>query len=188
MRDVQFCPHQLHMFAAVSENGHVQQWDMRRPDRYFQHFTAHSGPIFACDWHPESIWLATASRDKTIKVIFFIFVYYLKIGPSRLYIRIFGILQVWDLSAKPSCDYTIHTIASVGRIRWRPQKKYHIASCALVVDCSINVWDIRRPYIPFASFNEHKDIPTGVAWRGSSQSFLSTSRVMLSIIFLFYHD
>ncbi|XP_032663796.1 GATOR complex protein WDR24 isoform X2 [Odontomachus brunneus] len=150
VRDVQFCPHQLHMFAAVSENGHVQQWDMRRPDRYFQHFTAHSGPIFACDWHPESIWLATASRDKTIKV--------------------------WDLSAKPSCDYTIHTIASVGRIKWRPQKKYHIASCALVVDCSINVWDIRRPYIPFASFNEHKDIPTGVAWRGSSQSFLSTSR------------
>ncbi|XP_066583390.1 GATOR2 complex protein WDR24 isoform X2 [Prorops nasuta] len=150
VRDVQFCPHQPHTFVAVSENGHVQQWDLRKPDRYFQHFTAHSGPIFACDWHPETTWLATASRDKTIKV--------------------------WDLQAKPSCDYTIHTIASVGRIKWRPQRKYHIASCALVVDCSINVWDIRRPYIPFASFNEHKDVPTGVAWRGNPQSFLSTSR------------
>lgn len=102
---------------------------------------------------------------------------------THIHVCIFGILQVWDLSAKPSCDYTIHTIASVGRIKWRPQKKYHIASCALVVDCSINVWDIRRPYIPFASFNEHKDIPTGVAWRGSPQSFLSTSRVILLIIF-----
>lgn len=70
VRDVQFCPHLPHTFAAVSENGHVQQWDMRRPDRYFQHFTAHSGPIFACDWHPESTWLATASRDKTIKVLY----------------------------------------------------------------------------------------------------------------------
>lgn len=70
MRDVQFCPHSPHTFAAVSENGHVQQWDLRKPDRYYQHFTAHSGPIFACDWHPETIWLATASRDKTIKVIF----------------------------------------------------------------------------------------------------------------------
>ncbi|XP_018344134.1 PREDICTED: WD repeat-containing protein 24 isoform X2 [Trachymyrmex septentrionalis] len=150
VRDVQFCPQQPYTFAAVSENGHVQQWDMRKPERYFQHFTAHSGPIFACDWHPEATWLATASRDKTIKV--------------------------WDLLGKPSCDYTIHTIASVGRIKWRPQKKYHIASCALVVDCSINVWDIRRPYIPFASFNEHKDVPTGVAWRGNPQSFLSTSR------------
>lgn len=68
VRDVQFCPQQPHTFAAVSENGHVQQWDMRKPDRYFQHFTAHSGPIFACDWHPEATWLATASRDKTIKV------------------------------------------------------------------------------------------------------------------------
>lgn len=68
VRDVQFCPHSPHTFAAVSENGHVQQWDLRKPDRYFQHFTAHSGPIFACDWHPETIWLATASRDKTIKV------------------------------------------------------------------------------------------------------------------------
>lgn len=70
MRDVQFCPQQPHTFAAVSENGHVQQWDMRKPERYFQHFTAHSGPIFACDWHPEATWLATASRDKTIKVIY----------------------------------------------------------------------------------------------------------------------
>lgn len=71
VRDVQFCPHQPHTFAAVSETGQVQQWDVRRPDKYFQHFTAHSGPIFACDWHPETSWLATASRDKTIKVVFF---------------------------------------------------------------------------------------------------------------------
>ncbi|XP_034949561.1 GATOR complex protein WDR24 [Chelonus insularis] len=150
VRDVEFSPHQQHTFAAVSENGHVQQWDLRRPDRYFQHFTAHSGPIFACDWHPETSWLATASRDKTIKV--------------------------WDLSQKPTCEYTIHTIASVGRIKWRPQRKFHIASCALVVDSSINVWDIRRPYIPFASFNEHKDVTTGIAWRGDPHSFISTSR------------
>jgi len=45
---------------------------MRKPDRYFQHFTAHSGPIFACDWHPEAMWLATASRDKTIKVFYLV--------------------------------------------------------------------------------------------------------------------
>ncbi|KAJ8684982.1 hypothetical protein QAD02_020775 [Eretmocerus hayati] len=66
--DVQFLPHQSHTFAAVSENGHVQLWDVHKPDRHFQHFTAHSGPIFAYDWHQESTWLATASRDKTIKV------------------------------------------------------------------------------------------------------------------------
>lgn len=150
VRDVQFSPHQHNVFAAVSENGNVQLWDLRRHERCVHQFTAHSGPVFACDWHPEVPWIATASRDKTIKV--------------------------WDLSVKPSLEYTIHTIASVGHIKWRPQRKYHIASCALVVDCSINVWDVRRPYIPFAAFNEHKDVATGISWRGNPHTFLSTSR------------
>ncbi|XP_071446852.1 GATOR2 complex protein WDR24 [Hetaerina americana] len=151
VRDVQFSPRQHHLFAGVSENGTVQLWDLRRPDRCKEQFTAHSGPIFACDWHPEISWLATASRDKTIKV--------------------------WDLgSGKPSLEHTIHTIASVGRVKWRPGRRYHIASCALVVDCSISVWDVRRPYIPFAAFNEHKDVATGIAWKGDPHVFLSTSR------------
>lgn len=68
VRDVQFSPQLHNVFAAVSENGNVQLWDLRRPDRCYHQFTAHSGPVFACDWHPEVAWLATASRDKTIKV------------------------------------------------------------------------------------------------------------------------
>lgn len=54
---------------------------------------------------------------------------------------------------------------------------YHIASCALVVDYSIHIWDIRRPYIPFASFNDHTNVTTGIAWKGdNSQILLSTSK------------
>ncbi|XP_075228783.1 WD repeat domain 24 isoform X2 [Lycorma delicatula] len=150
VRDVQFSPHAHHTFAAVSENGNVQLWDLRRPDKCFHQFTAHSGPIFACDWHPEMAWLATASRDKTIKV--------------------------WDLVNKSAPEFIINTIASVGRIKWRPQRKHHISSVALVVDCNVNVWDVRRPFIPFAAFSEHKDVATGIAWRGDPHIFLSTSR------------
>ena len=91
---------------------------------------------------------------------------------------------MWDLSSKPSLEYTINTIASVGHIKWRPQRKFHIASCALVVDCNVNVWDVRRPYIPFAAFNEHRDLPTRVAWRGEPLTFLSTSRVCGRFIIL----
>ncbi|KAK9890774.1 hypothetical protein WA026_012119 [Henosepilachna vigintioctopunctata] len=157
VRDVQFNPHNPCAFAAVSENGSVQLWDVRKPDKYYHQFTAHSGPIFACDWHPETTWLATASRDKTIKV--------------------------WDMTNKPSPEYTIHTIASIGHVKWRPQRKYHISSCALVIDSSINVWDIRRPYIPYAAFNEHKDIASGIAWKGDPDAFLSTGRDCT----LYYH-
>lgn len=68
VRDVQFSPYMPHSFAAVSENGSVQIWDIRKTDKFIQQFAAHSGPVFACDWHPDVTWLATASRDKTIKV------------------------------------------------------------------------------------------------------------------------
>ena len=30
-----------------------------------------------------------------------------------------------------------------------------------MIDFSVNVWDVRRPYIPFASFEEHKNVATG---------------------------
>ncbi|XP_048478306.1 GATOR complex protein WDR24 [Plutella xylostella] len=150
VRDVQFSPHQAHQFAAVSENGSVQLWDVRRPERAQAQFTAHSGPVFACDWHPELPWLATASRDKTIKV--------------------------WDISAKPTLEHTIYTIASVGHVKWRPQRKYQISSCALVLDCAVHVWDVRRPHVPLATFAEHRDVTTAIAWRASPHAFLSTSR------------
>ncbi|XP_026739465.1 GATOR complex protein WDR24 [Trichoplusia ni] len=150
IRDVQFSPHQNNTFAAVSENGNVQLWDVRRHERCLMQFTAHSGPVFACDWHPEMPWLATASRDKTIKV--------------------------WDIYGKPNLEHTIYTIASVGHVKWRPQKKHQVASCALVLDCAVHVWDVRRPHVPLATFAEHRDVTTAIAWLAEPHSFLSTSR------------
>ncbi|XP_064647525.1 GATOR2 complex protein WDR24-like isoform X2 [Lineus longissimus] len=153
VRDVQFSPHHYFKFAAAYENGNVQIWDIRRPDRWERQFPAHSGPVFTIDWHPEdNYWIASAGRDKTIKV--------------------------WDLSQpqRPRCTHTVQTIASVARIKWRPQRRYHIASCALLVDFNINIWDIRRPFIPFAAFNEHKDVTTGIVWRHDPHIFLSGSK------------
>ncbi|KAG8199533.1 hypothetical protein JTE90_009375 [Oedothorax gibbosus] len=150
VRDVQFCPHSYFLFAAVQENGYVQLWDLRRTDRFEKQFAAHSGPVFTCDWHPEEKFLfATAGRDKTIKV--------------------------WDTTFKETLDHCIQTIASVSRVKWRPDKKYHIASSSLVVDFTVNVWDVRRPFVPFACFTEHKDVATGFAWR-NPQLLLTTSK------------
>uniref|UniRef100_T1J8H5 GATOR2 complex protein WDR24 n=1 Tax=Strigamia maritima TaxID=126957 RepID=T1J8H5_STRMM len=152
VRDVEFSPFQHTTFAAVQENGNVQIWDLRRPDRCDKNFTAHSGPVFACNWHPEEkYWLATAGRDKTIKV--------------------------WDLESKKFVpEFTIHTIASVTHVKWRPQRKFHIASTSLVVDFTINIWDLRRPFIPLALFNEHKDVTTAITWRNDPAILLSTSK------------
>lgn len=151
VRDVKFNPHVSNVFSAVSENGTVQLWDLRKSDKCVLQFTAHSGPIYTCDWHSTKNWLATGSRDKQIKV--------------------------WNMDGKASLEHTIHTIAVVGRVKWRPERIHHIASCALVVDYSIHIWDIRRPYIPFASFNDHTNVTTGIEWKGNdSHILLSTSK------------
>lgn len=150
VRDVKFSPQNQYTFAAVSESGTVQLWDTRRPDKCTVQYTAHSEPIYTCDWHPTEPWLATGSRDKQIKI--------------------------WKMDSKPSLEYTIHTIAVVGRVRWRPEKKYHIASCALVVDYSIYVYDIRRN-VPYACFYEHTNVTTGIQFKTNDPYVLfSTSK------------
>ncbi|XP_072916489.1 GATOR2 complex protein WDR24 isoform X3 [Hemitrygon akajei] len=141
VRDVQFSVRDYFTFAASFENGNVQLWDIRRPDRYERMFTAHNGPVFCCDWHPDDKgWLATGGRDKMVKV--------------------------WDMTTNRAKEiYCVQTIASVARVKWRPEMKYHLATCSMMVDHNIYVWDIRRPYIPFAMFEEHKDVTTGIMWR-----------------------
>ena len=113
VRDVQFNPLAYYQFCAVSENGKVQLWDTRRPDRCEKHWPAHNNHVFACDWHPElrSV-LATAGRDKTIKV--------------------------WDTMSRKGdkmhgLDHTVNTIGPVGRVKWRPGRRDYLGSSALCI-------------------------------------------------------
>lgn len=148
VRDVQFSRFRDNTFSSVQENGNVQIWNLRKPDHYCSQFTAHSGPVFSCDWHLEDQrYLATAGRDKTIKI--------------------------WDISTnKPQLEHCIQTIASVARIKWRPQQKTHIASSSLVVDFKIYIWDYNRPFVPFANIQEHKDVATDFIWRDANANIL----------------
>ena len=79
-------------------------------------------------------------------------------------------LQVFDSSADQrhidTPIFTVQSIASTARVKWRPQWTYHLSSCAQLLDFSLNVWDIRRPYIPVAVFSRHKDVVTGLFFVG----------------------
>ncbi|ESP01778.1 hypothetical protein LOTGIDRAFT_139155, partial [Lottia gigantea] len=152
VRDIQFCPNLgsgYFIFAAAYDNGNIQLWDMRMYDRCIKQFPAHTGPTFSIDWHPEERdWIATAGRDKMIKV--------------------------WDTSSHPEkLVKSVQTIASVARIKWRPQRKFNIASASLLLDHNVNVWALGRPYVPFATFNGHKDVVSSIIWLEPHMLFTS---------------
>ena len=85
-------------------------------------------------------------------------------------------LQVWDMS-RPQVQllHTIPTMFSVRRIKWRPQRKFHIANCQTSIHHHINIYDIRRPFMPFACFDGHKGDVTGVYCLISLSLFFSLS-------------
>ncbi|XP_062515245.1 GATOR2 complex protein WDR24-like isoform X2 [Corticium candelabrum] len=161
VRDIKFNTFQVNTLAAAFENGIVQLWDLRNLNTYERQLTVHNGPTFCCDWNPEERhWLATAGRDKIIKV--------------------------WDVQQTLVKEiYTVQTIASVARIKWRPSMKFQLASCALLVDNNINVWDVQRPYIPFACFTEHRDVTTNFIWHKGPDMLLSCSKDMTLIQHVF---
>ncbi|KAI8076853.1 WD40-repeat-containing domain protein [Halteromyces radiatus] len=143
VRDVQFNPMIHHEFAAAFETGTIQKWDMRNPKAlYDRKVSAHNGPCLTVDWHPSGRTVASGGRDKTIKV--------------------------WDMSADNRRPlYTIRTMASVSRVQWRPGYDDEIASCALLTDQRIHIWDVRRPNLAKYAFDEHETTPTGFLWYNS---------------------
>eukprot|EP01102_Stenamoeba_stenopodia_P018933 TRINITY_DN7028_c0_g1_i1.p1 TRINITY_DN7028_c0_g1~~TRINITY_DN7028_c0_g1_i1.p1 ORF type:complete len:798 (-),score=135.63 TRINITY_DN7028_c0_g1_i1:38-2431(-) len=139
VRDVQFNPFYSNYFACAFENGTVQIWDIRKQNACERKITAHQGLVFTVDWHPEDRnMIASGGRDRMIKV--------------------------WDLTNTSKPTATIQTISSVARIQWRPNHRNHIASSASLMDFNIHIWDMKRPYFPFASFTGHKDVATGIQW------------------------
>ncbi|XP_065918943.1 GATOR2 complex protein WDR24-like [Dysidea avara] len=157
VRDVKICPHPYPrdmQFAVSYDNGTVQIWDRRYPDSALKSIQVHSGPAYSCSWHPDADthWLASAGRDKSIKI-----------------------LELQANVSRPREVHSIYGMSSVARVKWRPSHKYHIASCSQILDNMVAVWDIRRSYIPLASFMSHSDDVTAFAWLNDT-NILSCSK------------
>ncbi|KAJ3220167.1 WD repeat-containing protein 24 [Dinochytrium kinnereticum] len=147
VRDVQFnpSPSQDNYFIAAFENGSIQKWDIRKPVEALRRLGGHSGQALTVDWNPDGKMVATAGRDKIIKV--------------------------WDTtseSRKPR--HHIQTSAHVARVRWRPTTvvggqfvdmwSQQVASSALLNDARVLVWDLARPFVPEWAVEEHDGLIT----------------------------
>ncbi|KRX34644.1 WD repeat-containing protein 24 [Trichinella murrelli] len=151
VRDVKFAYNSHILFALADDNGMVKFLDVRKPAKPVQLFTAHGGPVLSLDFNPlvENIF-ATGGRDK--------------------------IIQIWEYqSTKTKLEDSIITSAPVGQIHWNPLERTQIASSTLTTDFEIQVWDIRRPCLPYAVFLEHTSPVKGFQWKPNSDSLLSAS-------------
>ena len=139
IRDVQFDPFRPLLFAAALEDGSVQLWDVRKCSSPLLRFTAHSGLVTCLQWHPtQACVLATGSRDRMVKV------WHLPSSASGERLAAdssssASATGTWEeeeeassgdaaagvsYQLRPGCWWqpalAIQTLASVGKLAWRP--------------------------------------------------------------------
>ncbi|KAG0242198.1 WD repeat-containing protein 24 [Actinomortierella wolfii] len=139
VREVQFNPLSTTDMVAGYESGNIQRWDLRMATVSEKKFVAHTGFVTSLDFHPGGRFLASGGRDKTIKV--------------------------WDMEGEKRRElHTIPTIQYTTKIQWRPNKPYQIAAC-FKDEASIQLYDVRRPYVPLNVLNHHEKDATAILWR-----------------------
>uniref|UniRef100_A0A914D3B2 GATOR2 complex protein WDR24 n=1 Tax=Acrobeloides nanus TaxID=290746 RepID=A0A914D3B2_9BILA len=164
IRDIQFGLDSAmeDLFVVADDSGSVRFWDIKKGDRPLREFRASPTIVFSVALNPQGdskSLIATGGRDKFIRV--------------------------WDWSkVNPDICYSVETMASVGRVVWCPDNNWHVASCFNMTDNSIHIWDIRRPYLPYAAFNDHNQLCTDISWsKGSSaDKFVSCGKDGLLVL------
>ncbi|KAG0095086.1 WD repeat-containing protein 24 [Podila epicladia] len=139
VREVQFNPMSMMDIVAGYESGNLQRWDLRNASTSEKKFMAHMGFVTSLDFHPSGRFLASGGRDKTIKV--------------------------WDMEDEKRREiHTIPTIQYTTKVQWRPNKTYHIAAC-FKDESTVQVFDVRRPYVPLNVLSQHDKDATAILWK-----------------------
>ncbi|KAF9949312.1 WD repeat-containing protein 24 [Mortierella alpina] len=139
VREVQFNPVSMHDIVAGYESGNIQRWDLRNLSTSEKKFMAHMGFVTSLDYHPNGRFLASGGRDRTIKV--------------------------WDMDDEKRREiHTIPTIQYTSKVQWRPHKPYHLAA-SFKDESIVQVFDVRRPYVPLHVIAQHDKDATSILWR-----------------------
>ncbi|CAF3620544.1 unnamed protein product [Rotaria sp. Silwood1] len=156
-RDIDINLSNTNKFASVINDQYcVPIWDIRQPSQ--PDSSIHTRDKVLCiAWNPhEHFWLATGGiggHDRTIRV--------------------------WDAKGNDNRQdplFTVYTFGQVTKLSWRPTCRYHIACFTRTADPRIHVWDVRRPYLPQASFCHHRNDIEDFLWRPHSDNIISVGR------------
>ncbi|KAF1762269.1 hypothetical protein GCK72_010531 [Caenorhabditis remanei] len=143
IRDVAMCkaPGFDDYFFTGDDGGVLRLWDLRQTRRWIFQKVAHRSFVSTLSLNPHNRQLLATGggRDKMVKI--------------------------WEWSgAELNRVSVVETTAPLGRVAWRPDKPYHLATCASVNETTVHVWDVRRPYLPYVTYDEHRDSVTDACW------------------------
>lgn len=157
IRDLRWSPTDGMEFAAGTDNGVIQRWDLRKANAPLLKVNAHEKTCHSVDWHPDGKHLVSGGADKSVKV--------------------------WDFTStdrrmKPS--YYLRTPQAVLNVRWRPACWTTDAQapgswqCTQLVtsydhqDPRVHIWDFRRPYMPLQELDRYDVPPTDMLWHSDN--------------------
>jgi len=60
--------------------------------------------------------------------------------------------------------HNIPTIQYTSKVQWRPNKPYHLAAC-FKDEATVQIFDVRRPYVPIHVLSQHDKDATSVLWK-----------------------
>eukprot|EP01035_Chromulina_nebulosa_P021051 gene21051-27278_t len=154
-RDVHYSPLEEHLLAAVFDNGSWSAWDSRISGRPLVKVSGHTSNGYSISWHhSKEGYLATGSRDKTVKIWNMN-----TIIPQANQIEIGGQL-------KP--EVTINTPNSVGRVNWRPDQINTISNQIATTSClergDIDIWETSSSNVPAIVIQDRKDACSDFKW------------------------
>jgi WD40 repeat protein len=152
VRDLKWSPTDVVEFAFGTDSGVIQGWDYRNAKSAKLKISAHD-KCTAIDWHPDGKHLLSAGLDKN--------------------------LRVWDFSSdqrrqKPA--WTLRCPYPVMNARWRPpcwagdDQGRGNWQCTQVITSypkdypTMNLWDFRRPFMPFREMSPSVTAPTDMLW------------------------
>lgn len=159
VRGIQFSPFHNKKMVAIFDSGVIQKWDLRNPNQFERKFNAHTGPVLSIDWHPDLDYIVSGGRDKQI--------------------------QVWNMNnndTRKLPEHVIYTSAPVNKVSFKPNSNSitnilnaEIATSFLTNDSSIQLYSLKRKYIPKLIIENHSAQITGLCFK-DEKTLLSCSK------------